>query len=345
MKQAILVGNGFSSQLIEAYKNHNLNRRIGEIIPDYIRELNELFSEFRFNIEESDIYKLLNEKFPSDHLYPSKNLYLGADSIQNNNSLSKHIKSKILEQDLDINSYQKLFIESGLIFETIHPEISNFEALIKISTLFKRDYTDEIKKVSSYVCFNDGNNDLKSSKLQNYKKTSHFFEKFDYIYTTNYDLILDDLSSKDVYHLHGSFNIRKVIEGNKTFYVKTEIKLDPDNAYLIWGINGEEKTDQMSAGIGFPIQFPLSMPASLLKGYLDGLAYKDYEIIHIFGYSGENDQHINYKIAENPNVREIIYYCNPNKIGDKNFEKKIIELFDRKSITFKSWDIIWNEMK
>lgn len=50
----------------------------------------------------------------------------------------------------------------------------------------------------------------------------------------------------------------------------------------------------------------------LIRNYLSYLKDKEINELHIFGYSGMNDSHINNAIKFNKSIHEIIYYCNPN---------------------------------
>ena len=62
-------------------------------------------------------------------------------------------------------------------------------------------------------------------------------------------------------------------------------------------------------------------------------------------YSGENDQHINRAIAQNPSIREIHYYCAPAKVSDPVEEFEVASRFSIKApqkLMLESWNTIWN---
>lgn len=141
--------------------------------------------------------------------------------------------------------------------------------------------------------------------------------------------------------------------GNTFFYKKqdrqkrSDTLLGPDDACLIWGISGEEKEEEMKLGGGFtfPIQFPLESPMTIFQIYLSQLQNANAGRIDIFGYSGENDQHINRAIAQNPSIREIHYYCAPAKVSDPVEEFEVASRFSIKApqkLMLESWNTIWN---
>lgn len=149
-----------------------------------------------------------------------------------------------------------------------------------------------------------------------------------------------------------SFTTLKVLHGG-FFYKKqdrqkrSDTLLGPDDACLIWGISGEEKEEEMKLGGGFtfPIQFPLESPMTIFQIYLSQLQNANAGRIDIFGYSGENDQHINRAIAQNPSIREIHYYCAPAKVSDPVEEFEVASRFSIKApqkLMLESWNTIWN---
>lgn len=129
-----------------------------------------------------------------------------------------------------------------------------------------------------------------------------------------------------------------------TYYEKTDERLTDEVAHIIWGVNGVEKLKYMEAGLTFPFTFPISFPESLFNKYFDKLENENIQEIYVFGYSGENDQHINKRISNNKNLRRIYFYCDPMNISDYNYNCKIKELFEdtKAEIVFEPWDKIWS---
>lgn len=145
-----------------------------------------------------------------------------------------------------------------------------------------------------------------------------------------------------VRNLHGGFFYKK-----QDRQKRSDTLLGPDDACLIWGISGEEKEEEMKLGGGFtfPIQFPLESPMTIFQIYLSQLQNANAGRIDIFGYSGENDQHINRAIAQNPSIREIHYYCAPAKVSDPVEEFEVASRFSIKApqkLMLESWNTIWN---
>ena len=101
----------------------------------------------------------------------------------------------------------------------------------------------------------------------------------------------------------------------------------------------------LGGGFTFPIQFPLESPMTIFQIYLSQLQNANAGRIDIFGYSGENDQHINRAIAQNPSIREIHYYCAPAKVSDPVEEFEVASRFSIKApqkLMLESWNTIWN---
>ena len=142
--------------------------------------------------------------------------------------------------------------------------------------------------------------------------------------------------------MHGGFFYKK-----QDKLKRSSTPLSPDEACLIWGISGEEKEEEMKVGGGFtfPIHFPFESHMTIFQTYLSQLQNADVERIDIFGYSGENDQHINRAIAENTSIREIHYYCAPIKVSDPVEKFEVTSRFSikmPKKLVLKSWNTIWN---
>jgi len=127
------------------------------------------------------------------------------------------------------------------------------------------------------------------------------------------------------------------------FYEKTDERLTDEEAYIIWGINGNEKIKDMQAGMTFPMSFEIGIPESIFYGYFDKLENENIQELHIFGYSGENDQHINKRISNNKNIGRIHFYCHPENVNNDSYNRKIKALFEgaKIEIVFEPWDKIW----
>ena len=90
--------------------------------------------------------------------------------------------------------------------------------------------------------------------------------------------------------------------------------------------------------------FPFEFPITIFQTYLSQLQSANVGRIDIFGYSGENDQHINTAIAQNASIREIHYYCAPTKVSDPVEKFEVMSRFSIKmpqKLVLESWNAIW----
>jgi hypothetical protein len=228
----------------------------------------------------------------------------------------------------------------------------SIETLLKVAHLFNysQDVTyDKIRKVANVIYYNDGKNGISNVTNINVDLFSEFINEFEFVFTTNFDKILDDVYRKEVFHLHGGFNYKKTINNNQTNIIKTEYELSPDMALLIWGKDYLEKEAQTKSYFRFPTKFPFSF-YSILNNYYRVLEYGEFTEIHIWGYSGENDGHINSKIANNTNIKKIYHYISPEKFFDPDekasAELEVKSIFgDSKDIILEPWNKIWVKFK
>lgn len=353
MNKAILIGNGFTSFLIKEYSNNTMMELMIEKLGSAYSIANSKFDSFRFSHKSKDkLYKYGGGTYCGDGLFCSEQTYLMSDYLIYDNEAKVHIINTL--ESLGFNNpneiCEKYFLGYGLIYEVNKQNISNVENLLKIVNmfcligLFSSDDEKKIILVANEIYYNNGNYGLKDTSLTSYSKIKSFFVKFEFIFTTNYDLVLDDICNNrnKVYHLHGGFNI----EHQNT---KSNKRLNNKEAFLVWGINGEDKYNKLSPGHDFNhIDFnDYRFGQSLLADYFDELQIGGFQELHIFGYSGENDQHINQRLVMNKNLENIYFYCNPaNEVDNYDFECKIKDLFksDRITVKLKPWIEIWNNI-
>jgi hypothetical protein len=347
--KSILVGNGFTSQLIEQYSDLNMKEKLLLTFDKEYHMINELFDSLRVSDYSSkDIYKYSGGLYPSENLFPSAQLYPRADKILYNVEIRQYVINALSNIGFhECNDlFDTYFIQYGLIFEVIKNEINSIENLLKVINMFKRigkidEFKEmEIRKIANKIYFNEGKYGLKDTNLKDYSKIKSFFKDFNFIFTTNYDFVLDDICENQdkVFHLHGGFNFEHR-------NLKTTKRLTDEDAYIVWGINGDEKYNELSPGWDWndfrwdAVRFD----QSLLADYFSSLENNEYDEIHIFGFSGENDQHINKRIIKNKTVKSIYFYCSPDKINDYNYQCKIKELFEgsNANIILEPWTKIW----
>jgi hypothetical protein len=354
MKKAILVGNGFTSRLIENYLDYKMKERLLEFFKEEYYYLNRLFDSFRMSdISETDVYDYGEGLYPSETLFAGDNVYVQSDRILYNVKIRVHVTKALeklgFENAEDI--YDMFFIQYGLVFEVAKPEISAIENLLKVTNMFvqigkaKKETENQIVKLANTIYYNGGLYGLKDTNLIDHSKIKWYFSQFDYAFTTNYDLILDDIfeNGDKVFHLHGGFNIEHP-------NLKSPKRLTNEEAFLVWGINGDEKYQSLSAGLDFgSIRFDaFRYGQSLLADYFTLLEEGDYTEMHIFGYSGQNDQHINKRIVSNPTVKHVYFYCNPvSEVNEYKFQIKVKELFQglNTEIVFEPWTKVWDAIR
>lgn len=176
-------------------------------------------------------------------------------------------------------------------------------------------------------------------------KLANLLAQFTDIYTTNYDTILDDFlqeQNRYPFHLHGGFSIN---HRNKD----PDGRYTPDKARLIWGVNADEKFRDLGAGLDFAdTDFgAFRFSQSRLADYFDFLRNREYDEIHILGFSGENDAHINERIKTNPSIKNIIVYVDPEKVSclETQVRSRIVFGGNNKPVNLKSWDTFWDMVK
>lgn len=317
MKKAILIGNGMTSQLINEYKDSNMIKKIKSQLGSIYEEIDSMLDPFR---------KLKDKS-------------------------KENIISVLENIGIESHHYYRYFIEQSLIVELDYEHITALETLLKVAHLFHHikefDYT-LIKNIANNIYYNDGNNGIESINTNrvNIDKFRCFINQFDFVYTTNFDNILDDIYDDEVYHLHGGFKYEKINSSNGSIsIIKNNKELSPEKAYLIWGRNSEEKMKETQGGFRFPIRFPFNSGYSVLNDYFNSLERNKISELHIWGYSGLNDGHINDAIIKNNNIKEIFCYVDLRNTLSKECNQKLNKLYNKKNdkdILIKSWNEIWD---
>lgn len=332
VKNALLVGNGFTSHIIREYTN------------TYMMDL--------LKQKEKKIYS------DADYLFSVFRRTNGTAAGLSNNGA----KTQIID-DLDRlsfanseNVFETYFADYGLIYECNNAHISSVENLLKVISLFQlidRFSDDDKKKIThtaNQLYFNNGNNGLSATSQVTQAAICQFAATYTWIFTTNYDCIFDDacFGSDKVKHIHGGFYFKDRHHTSKE-------KLSPDDAYLIWGINGEDKERQLKGGLTLDRNHKILMDRtgrflrvlSVLEKYLKQLENLQISHLDIFGYSGENDQHINKAISRNKNIEQIRYFCKADDVNKAKIQEEIRQRFmlsKEVCITLHSWDEIWSKI-
>lgn len=356
MKKALLIGNGFTSFIIESYKNESMMNEFYKNLPKMIDKIEEKFSVFRnLDLTKSDLYHVTEALFCGDSLFCGNNVYPSDDGIHIQESIRFWIieKLKVLGFMEPEKTFKEYFESYGLIYSVNYCKIVGIETYLKIVHMFmevgefsEEDYNN-IKLIANEVYFSNGKHGLDSIDNPNIdvSKLVSVITGFTDVYTTNYDTILDDLlkhKEQFPYHLHGGFSINHLNKNPDGRYSHLEAK-------LIWGINAESKFNELRVGLDFnDIDFnAFSFGDSQISQYFDYLEEREYEEIYILGFSGENDDHINQRIRNNSSIKRITVYVNPKKVNDLETQVRSRILFstDNKIVNLKSCDDFWDTVK
>lgn len=353
MRKALLVGNGLTANLIPEYSNEHMMSNLKCSEPEIYEKANSLFEPFRKKVTSARLASVGWGYSGDDSYSGSPSLAQPITGLLYNEDLMGHIKDTLENFGLSGNGgteYLHYFVDYGLVFETQYRKISSIESLLKVMTIFEkigRFSKEDLKNITSLsnrIYFNHGDNRLANICKSVHEPLKEWLNQYSYIFTTNYDCVLDDACAekKDIYHLHGGFHYKDM------YTVKKNTHLAPEEACLIWGINGEDKRAQMHGGITFPITFPLEFPESLFDKYIRLLRTLDIFSIDIFGYSGENDQHINDAISGNKSIEVINYYCNPKDTYSEVLRFELTEKFripSDKRLFLISWNEVWDKLR
>ena len=295
-----LYGNGFNLSL-----SNNIdysNKSIILISKNYDNMLG-----YNINIEEhqtylkylSDIAKWINDKihffgyeavgimidgnlkklYDLDHNYYHELLHQNRYNwykLLKNSSISEKIKSKKTVEDYDIG------IEDYYLINTLKND-ANLDTYTR-NRIFSKIIGATIHYMSSITDF----------------KFSHLSKKFrtNKIFTTNYDHNFEKSFGRKSIHLHGSVQtIRYAID-------KTEIVSDED---LFECLKNKLRMELIIGSDGNDKRRALIFDDKKRVDYFDVICNRA-KSIHIFGYSGENDSHINQIINRCTSFKNIYIY-------------------------------------
>lgn len=349
MRKILLVGNGLTSQLIPGFTNEQIMARLQALTPVALQKAEKFFGPLRYPVKAVQ-YVSVAAGYCGTLSCGETGLSRPISGLPYNPNLIDVIKYQLQAQGFDdvddiVTTYFQTY---GLIYETQRNCISNIESVIKIIDLYSRigHFTQQdkaaVEQVANIVCYNDGNIGAESLPNSIRRNLRQWLTGYDAVFTTNYDNLLDDiLENTEIRHIHGGF----YYAGK---YQHTKELQPPEKAFLIWGISGTDKREKMAGEFTFPIEFPFEIPESIFSEYLSELRKITVERIDIFGYSGENDQHINRAMADNSNIREVHYFCAPDKINDGIEEYRIRARFfvdHPKKLILEPWNTIWDKIK
>lgn len=353
MGKILLVGNGLTANLISDYKDQSMMEKVKREIPALLGKANRLFEPFRLKVDTVQ-YRIQAYGYCGDRRCGESGINGPILDRPYDESLLLHIEETLNE--LGFHNMHRLskdiFQTYGLISETQKDEISNLENLLKVVSLFceRGDFLEsdkvEIRGVANKIYYNGGKCGKTALDSVTSDHLKEWLSVYDMIFTTNFDCILDEaLQTNTIRHLYGGFFYTE-----KDRCKRCDVRVSPEEACLIWGIGGKEKETEMAAGGGFEFPFAseIEFSTTIFKEYLSELRKVDAERIDVFGYSGENDQHINDAIAKNDSIQEIHYYCAPDVVESQAIAPEIklrFHIEPPKKLVLESWDNVWKQLR
>lgn len=125
----------------------------------------------------------------------------------------------------------------------------------------------------------------------NISKINELFSKFDHLLTTNYDLLIENITSRRVRHLHGEYSKNE----NVVFYQSMSVLLGMSKIDLSTIIVGDYfggKTFFINTAQGCAGKFPNSSVQFYSKILEDVIRKQKTKTIVLFGLCADNDYHI-----------------------------------------------------
>ncbi len=147
--KAILIGNGFTSNMISSYKNEPMMDRFYESNQQVVDKLESLFHSFRdVELSNEEIYCVTEALYPSESLYPSEGLYPSDNDILPQPTVKNRVVSILNDLGFsDSNAiFDEYFHKYGLMYSLNTERIIGIETYLKVIHLFiKAGLLDEKK--------------------------------------------------------------------------------------------------------------------------------------------------------------------------------------------------------
>lgn len=192
------------------------------------------------------------------------------------------------------------------------PSGNEFITLIKVGNINKNKIVQESDDIHQYPLSNGFNiyyrmlfstailcdgkaidfSALENKSEVNLKRVRKFLNKFQTLLTLNYDHILESVSSKEVYHIHGEYVINKQ---EYVYFQSLGIQLD-SNTYVSFSdiLIGDYFVNKTFAGMINSLNKNSinKKIISISNGVGNNLRQNKVEAVVIFGMNIDNDQHI-----------------------------------------------------
>ena len=317
---SIIIGNGFDIEIG------------GEVCSN-----SAIIARVHKNIENKD-YKYHIKDITANEL---KDVVEGIEGIMLDNLLSEQYNS-YCETEEEIKNLVR-FVDNYNPFKTI-----GMEVYFLILRLFQKTYGDSeqmihdvevgMEKLFLDAIFNEGKVQELHMNLSNEQKMDlkNSLNKFDNIYTTNYDWNIEKITNKKVKHLHGQFD-----RLNQQFIEGTALnKIAKKN-----GINYTARKEDLHLFSNAIMGFSGALKENKIKIFMglennDEYYYNDLKnqkgTMCLAGISPNNDEHIMRLILENKDIDKVIFYYYSDE------DKKIVEnLYGTRGVICKPVSEIW----
>jgi hypothetical protein len=162
--KALLVGNGFTSNLISTYSNQHMMETLKESIPELFCKADALFADFRMPVENLRLTSV-GWGYCGDGLFcgAAPALVRPISGLLFDENLVTHIENTLISKgfaDKSKELCETYFQTYGLIFETQQAQISSVENVLKIVSLF--EYVNQFTPSDKQAVVSSANDSLSS---------------------------------------------------------------------------------------------------------------------------------------------------------------------------------------
>lgn len=171
-----------------------------------------------------------------------------------------------------------------------------------------------------------------------YQGINNYLNRFDNIFTTNYDYNLENVlgSTERVCHLHGEFSkLAPEYRNDNIYYQKHTIECDDLISKMIPGME-HCYSDAVMSWSWLDKYGELIEPDTKYKETLFKSIGGQLEVV---GLAPANDEHLFLLINTNPEIKSVVYYY----FNDE--ERNELPYHLKKPVTYKKVEKLWNSMK
>jgi len=139
MKKALLVGNGFTSNLILDYKNTPMMKAFYDRRPNLKDKVEDEFSFFRnLSFENNDLYSISETLFCGDSVLGGENTFPSSDGIHVKDGCKNWVIDKLACKGFQNpnKTFEEYFINYGLIYSINSDEMIGIESYLKVIHMF-----------------------------------------------------------------------------------------------------------------------------------------------------------------------------------------------------------------